>query len=54
MKLLFTPDGWTDYQHWHSADPKLLAKVNALIEDARRTPFKGLGKPEPLRGDRSG
>ena len=54
MKLLFTPAGWEDYQHWLSADPKLLAKINALIADARRAPFKGLGKPEQLKGDRTG
>ncbi len=32
----------------------MLLRLNALIEDARRSPFKGLGKPEPLKGDLSG
>lgn len=32
----------------------MLGRVNALIEDARRNLFKGLGKPEPLKGRLSG
>ena len=54
MKLLFTEPGWEDYQHWQAHDPDLLAKVNVLIKDCRRSPFSGLGKPEPLKGDRKG
>ncbi len=54
MKVYFTVDGWEDYQHWVRHDPAMLARVNALIEDARRNMFKGLGKPEPLKGDLSG
>ena len=54
MKVHFTQDGWDDRQHWAGNDPNTLAKVNALIEDARRRPFAGLGKPEPLKGDLAG
>ena len=54
MKLLFTEPGWEDYQHWQAHDPDLLAKVNVLIKDCRRSPFSGPGKPEPLKGDRKG
>lgn len=54
MKIAFSPQGWADYQHWLAADPRALAKINRLIEDIRRSPFKGLGKPEPLKGDRAG
>ncbi len=54
MKVGFTPQGWADYQHWIAADPKILARLNALVEDVRRSPFKGLGKPEPLKQDRAG
>jgi toxin YoeB len=35
-------------------DPTMLERVNRLIEDARRTPFTGLGKPEPLRRNLAG
>jgi toxin YoeB len=49
MKVAWTAAGWEDYLHWQSADPKVLQSVNSLIRDIKRDPFKGLGKPEPLR-----
>ena len=49
MRVHFTELGWEDYLHWSSHDRDLLQKVNVLIEDCRRSPFKGLGKPEPLK-----
>jgi hypothetical protein len=33
------------------ANPKVHGRLNDLIEECRRTPFKGTGKPEPLKGD---
>ncbi len=54
MKVLFTPIAWEDDLHWHAADQEVLAKLNALIENTRRQPFTGLGKPEPLKGALSG
>ena len=54
MKIAFESRGWSDYQYWQSHDHKILAKINALISDARRSPFRGLGKPEPLKGDLKG
>ncbi len=54
MDVFFTQDAWDDYRHWIAADAATLARLNALIEDARRHPFTGLGKPEPLKGALSG
>lgn len=54
MKLVFSDTAWEDYQYWISVDPKVLQRLNALIEECRRTPFRGIGKPEPLRGDLQG
>lgn len=54
MKVHFTEDGWADYQHWVAADRDTLDRLNRLVEDVRRSPFKGLGKPEPLKGDLAG
>lgn len=54
MKLVFHERAWEDYQHWQTADPKLLVRINALIRECTRTPFSGTGKPEPLRGQLSG
>ena len=48
MRLVFTPNGWEDYKHC-SADRATLERSNRLIDDVRRDPFEGIGKPEPLR-----
>ena len=38
-----------DYLWWQEKDPKIFTRINALIEDIQRSPFSGLGKPEPLK-----
>lgn len=35
-------------------DKTTLKRINGLIKDARRDPFSGIGKPEPLKHDLSG
>lgn len=54
MRITFTSQGWTDYLHWQEADPKVVSRLNLLIKEASRSPFEGLGKPEPLRGGHAG
>ena len=54
MRVHFTANGWNDYQHWVQADADLLTKVSDLIEECRRTPFTGRGKPEALKGTLAG
>jgi toxin YoeB len=51
MDILFTDNGWEDYQHWQTNDAKLLKKVNDIIKDIKRSPNKGIGKPEKLKGN---
>ncbi len=51
MNLAFTPEGWGDYRHWQKTDKTLLRRINRLIEDILRSPFDGIGKPEPLKYD---
>lgn len=53
MKLVFSDVAWDDYLHWqeHNENDRLLERVNKLIKEAMRNPFKGLGKPEPLKGN---
>lgn len=53
MNILFTRAGWQDYVSWQD-DAAMLARVNALIRDVARTPFAGIGKPEPLRNELQG
>ena len=54
MKILWSDRAWEDSLTWQKTDPDTLARVNALIKEVRRTPFTGLGKPEPLRGNLKG
>ncbi len=49
MRLVFTPNGWSDYTYWLAADRQTLKRINRLIDDALRDPVVGIGKPEPLR-----
>jgi toxin YoeB len=43
------PEALEDLRHWVQHDRKLAGKVLDLIESARRDPFTGIGKPEPLK-----
>ncbi|KAB0682958.1 Txe/YoeB family addiction module toxin [Aureimonas leprariae] len=54
MRVMFTPEGWADYLSWQEADPAVLKRINELIAGARRAPFTGIGKPEPLRSELAG
>ncbi len=49
MKLVFSENAWDDYLYWQRTDRKLLEKINTLIKETQRTPFEGIGKPEPLK-----
>jgi toxin YoeB len=46
--IIFHSDAWDDYVHWQE-DRKTQKRINALIKSIQRTPFEGMGKPEPLR-----
>lgn len=54
MKLLWDERGWEDYLSWQSENKKTLKRINTLVKDIQRDPFKGIGKPELLTGDLSG
>lgn len=49
MGLIFSEDAWEDYLYWQKNDRKLLNRVNLLIRDILRSPFDGIGAPEPLK-----
>ena len=54
MKITFAETGWGDYLYWQAAYQKMVVRLNAIIKGCARNPFKGIGKPEPLRGNWSG
>ena len=54
MKLTFSERAWDDYLHWQTTARAVVDRVNVLIKECSRTPFTGIGKPEPLRGGLAG
>jgi toxin YoeB len=52
--LCWTADAWFDYLYWQTQDKKTLQRINKLIQDMQRSPFKGIGKPEPLKENLAG
>lgn len=52
--LAWTDEAWDDYVYWQGQDRKTIKRVNKLISDAKRSPFEGIGKPEPLKENLSG
>ena len=52
--LVFLPEGWEDYLYWQGQDKKTLRKINQLLQDISRSHFEGIGKPEPLRNNKTG
>lgn len=52
--LRWTEDAWDDYLYWQTQGRRTLRRVNALIRDTMRSPFAGLGKPEPLKWELQG
>jgi toxin YoeB len=53
-RIIFSKNAWEDYISWQTEDKKTLKKINALIRDIQRTPYEGIGKPEPLKFDLAG
>jgi len=47
--ITFVPDAFETYKEWATADKKIFKKINELIQSIDRTPFVGIGKPEPLK-----
>jgi len=54
LRLAWTGEAWADYLYWQTQDRKTPKRINALIADTLRTPYAGIGKPEPLRENLAG
>ena len=54
MNIQFTAHGWKDYLYWQSKDKTVIKRINQLIKDILRSPYEGIGKPEPLKFDLTG
>lgn len=54
MNIIFSNQAWEDYLYWNATDKKIFKKINTLIKECQRTPFVGIGKPEPLKHELAG
>lgn len=42
------------FREWEKNDPKISKKILKLVSSILENPFKGVGKPEPLKHEFSG
>ena len=54
MKVIWSDESWKDFEYWLDNNQKIVKRIRKLIQNTRRTPFEGIGKPEPLKGDMAG
>ncbi|MGZ8217605.1 Txe/YoeB family addiction module toxin [Methylomagnum sp.] len=52
--LVFDPAAFEDLAWWVREDRKKALRIMKLIQQVQASPFKGIGKPEPLKHDLSG
>jgi len=53
-RFVFETEAFDDYSNWAIYDIKTFKKIRELLKDIKRDPFKGLGKPEPLKHELAG
>jgi toxin YoeB len=49
MVIEFTNTAWEDFTYWIENDQEIVTKIKELIKSINQEPFKGIGKPEPLK-----
>ena len=49
MNLVFSAESWEEYLYWQDIDPGTLKRISLLSKDMMRDPYRGIGKPEPLK-----
>jgi toxin YoeB len=54
MNFVLTENGWEDFEYWIETDRDIVDKIKELLKEIRKTPFHGIGKPEPLKYDLKG
>jgi len=54
MDISFTSNAWEEFEYWIDNDQDIVARIKDLVKAIKQDPFKGIGKPEPLRYDLKG
>ena len=54
MKILFYKNAWEEYLSFRQNDEIIFNRINFIIKDISRSPFNGIGRPEPLKHSLAG
>ncbi|HKT96290.1 MAG TPA: Txe/YoeB family addiction module toxin [Paraburkholderia sp.] len=54
VEVAWSSNAWDDYRYWQATDMAIVREINGLLEETSRDPFRGTGKPEPLKGSLTG
>lgn len=55
MEIIFSPNALTDLEYWkQKRNEKILKRIKQLVQAIQEDPFRGIGKPEPLKHNLSG
>lgn len=54
MIISFDTMAFQDYNEWATVHHRIFLRIGELIKDITRDPFKGIGKPEPLKHNLTG
>ena len=54
MNFEFTENGWEEFEYWIETDSSIVEKIKDLLKEIKKTPFQGIGKPEPVKYDLKG
>ena len=52
--IAFHQSAFEQYNEWALRDKKTFERLRRLITETARTPFAGIGKPEPLKRELKG
>lgn len=52
--IAFHQKAFEQYNDWATRDRKTFERLKRLISETARTPFEGIGKPEPLKRELKG
>lgn len=53
-RISFLSRAFDDFTTWANEDRKIYSRIVELIKDVERSPFSGIGKPEPLKHNLKG
>jgi toxin YoeB len=54
LDVEFHGEALDELAEWFEENRKVGLRILRIIKECRRTPFEGIGKPEALKGDKSG